>query len=226
MEKRITLFAPFNKRSFLFAALALALQFFIYLVPTIFMPLMHLYDITLPIDALIPFLPAFVIPYVLVFAEWGYCYLLAPLLSRERFGRYAAALVIGFCLTFVIYFAFPTTYVRPATEGGGFFARVMAFLFGLDQPSRCLPSLHCFLGWLNWRLVAREARAPKWMKATMLFWALLTLPTTLLVKQHVFVDVPAGILVAELAWFIAGKTKLPALLHGKFDALSKKLNLG
>lgn len=226
MEKRITLFDPFNKRSMLFAALALVLQFFVYLVPTFFMPRMHLYDITLPIDALIPFWPVFVIPYVLVFAEWGYCYLLAPLLPGERFGRYAAALVIGLCLTFVIYFAFPTTYVRPETENGGFFTRVMAFLFGLDQPSRCLPSMHCFLGWLNWRLVAGEARVPKWMRGTMLFWALLTLPTTLFVKQHVIVDVPAGVLLAELSWFAAGKTKLPALLRGKFEALSQKLNLG
>ena len=225
MEKQIALKGPFTKRSLLFASLALGAQLIVYLVPTIFTPVLNLHNITLPIDTLIPFWPAFIIPYVLVFIEWGYCYLLAPLVDRARFGRYAAALALGFLVTFLIFFAFPTTYARPTIEGGGFFAKWVGFIFGIDQPSRCLPSLHCLLGWLNWRLVAKEARVPKWMRAAALCLALITLPTTLFVKQHVIVDVPAGVLLAELVWFLAERTKLSERFLVWFERLAAKLGV-
>jgi hypothetical protein len=223
--QQLSLKAPFNKRSALFAVLMVALQMFTYLVPTLFTDVLNLHEITLPLDGLIPFAPVFVIPYVLVFVEWAYCYLLAPLLGRERFARFMAALVIGYLSIFVIYMAYPTTYTRPDTAGGGFFAQLMERIFGIDEPTRCLPSLHCYLGWMCWRLVHKQAQVAKWLRVTVFVLALLILPTTLLVKQHVFVDVPAGVLMAELSWFVAGKTKLPAYLAGKFDLLSERLNL-
>ncbi|HWQ58205.1 MAG TPA: hypothetical protein VN540_04225 [Clostridia bacterium] len=220
--KPITFRDAFNRRSILYAALMFALQLFTYLVPTIFTPVLHLNDITMPLDNLIPFVPVFIIPYVLVFLEWGYFYLLAPLLGRERWGRYTAALTLGFAAIFIIFFAFPTTYTRPETEGGSFFARIMGYVFGIDQPSRCLPSLHCYLGWMNWRLVYGQQRVPKWLRVTALVVALVTLPTTLLVKQHVIVDVPSGVLMAELAWYAAGKTKLPEVFLGAFEKIAAK----
>lgn len=223
---QLSLKAPFNRRSLLYFALMFGLQLFVYLVPTIFTKMLALKDITLPVDSLIPFVPVFIIPYVMVFIEWGYSYLLAPLLERERFARFTAALVLGFAATFAIYFLYPTTYARPEPSGEGFFARLMYAVFGIDEPSRCLPSLHCFMGWICWRLVYRQERVQKWIRVLFFLLALLILPTTLLVKQHVIVDVPAGVLVAELAWFVAGKTKLPAYLVGKFDRLAEKLRLG
>lgn len=223
--QRLSLTAPFNKRSLLYAALIFSLQLFVYLVPTAFTGILSFHDITLPVDSLVPFAPAFIIPYVLVYAEWVYCYLLAPLLERERFARFTAALIIGYLAVFVLFLAYPTTYTRPDTSGGGFFARLVGLIFGIDEPSRCMPSMHCFIGWMCWRLVHRQARVPKWMRITILCLALLTLPTTLLVKQHVLIDVPAGVLLAELSWFVAGKTKLPGYFAGKFDQLAKKLHL-
>ncbi len=222
--QQLPLKAPFNKRSVLFAALIFALQLFTYLVPTLFTDVLTLHDITLPIDGLIPFAPAFVIPYVLVFIEWGYCYLLAPLLERERFARFMAALVIGYVSIFMIYILYPTTYTRPEAVGDGFFARLMEGIFGIDEPSRCMPSLHCYLGWMCWKLVHRQQRVAKWLRVTVFVFALLILPTTLLIKQHVFVDVPTGVLMAELTWFAAGKTKLPAYLVGQFERLAERLH--
>lgn len=225
MEKRIAFFGPFNKRSALYFALVFAAQLFVYLVPTIFMPMVRMHDIALPVDALIPFWPAFVIPYVLVFFEWGYCYLLAPLLERERFARYTAALLVGFAACFAVYMFYPTTYTRPEIEGGGFFAKLMEQIFGIDQPSRCMPSLHCFLGWLNWRFVHKQTAVPKWLRAVALFFALVTLPTTLLVKQHVLVDVPTGVLTAELAWFVGGHKKISGFFVGIFERIAAKLKV-
>lgn len=224
--KQLSLTAPFNKRSLLYAALMFALQLFTYLVPTIFTGLLTLHDITLPIDNLIPFVPAFIIPYVLVFIEWGYCYLLAPMLGREQMGRFTTALMMGFLTIFIIFFAFPTTYMRPPqSDNDGFFAKLMHMVFGIDEPSRCLPSLHCFMGWMCWRLVYKQERVKKWIRVTNFLLALLILPTTLLVKQHVIVDVPTGVLMAELAWFIAGKTKLPERFAGEFDKLAARMKV-
>lgn len=226
MEKgQISITAPFNKRSVLFAALIFPLQLFTYLVPTTFTNLLTLHDVTLPLDSLIPFVPMFIIPYVLVFIEWGYCYFLAPLLEREHFARFMAALVIGYLSIFIIYMSFPTTYSRPDAANGGFFSGLMYSVFGVDEPTRCMPSLHCYLGWMCWKLVYKQERVAKWLRITIFCFALLTLPTTLLVKQHVFVDVPTGVLLAELTWFIAAKTKLPAFLVGKFDWLTLKLKI-
>ena len=42
---------------------------------------------------------------------------------------------------------------------------------------------------------------------------LLVFASTLLVKQHVLVDVPAGILAAELGLFLANKCRLGGLIE-------------
>lgn len=213
----------FSKRGIVALVLLLAVQFFAYLVPTVFTPYLTLHDITLPLDAKIPFIPAFLIPYVLVFIEWGYIYMLSPSMGEERFGRFLAAIVMGLAAAFATFLLYPTTYTRPEVTGDGFFAFAMRTIYGVDQPSRCLPSLHCFLVWMDWRLVSFDERVPKWLRVTTFALMLITLPTTLLVKQHVVVDVPAGVLLAEAAWRIAPKTGLPAALYALYEKIAGRV---
>ena len=48
-------------------------------------------------------------------------------------------------------------------------------------------------------------RPPRWFKIGMVSFALLVFCSVLFVKQHVLIDVPAGILVAEAGQFAAKK---------------------
>lgn len=213
----------FTGRGFVALGFFLAAQLFVYLVPTAFTPVLTLHDITTPLDAYIPFVPALMIPYLLVFFEWGYFYMLSPSLGGERFGRFAAALALGFAVSFAVYMLYPTTYVRPEVTGSGFFAFAMRTVYGMDQPTRCLPSLHCFLAWMDWRLVSGDKRVPARLRAAAFALMLITLPVTLLVKQHVVPDVPAGVLLAEAAWQIAPKTKLPAALDALYEKIASRV---
>ena len=61
-------------------------------------------------------------------------------------------------------------------------------------------------------------RAPRWYAPAMLALTLLVFASTLLVKQHVLVDIPAGILVAELGLLLSTKLRAGRLLDRLEDA--------
>src|SRR5204863_3897699 len=94
----------------------------------------------LPLDARIPYVPAFVFAYVLVYVTPAF----AAVFLRDRAELYRALLAFGLnCLVcFPIFFVFPVEYPRifaiPDTLAGA----VLAFVHLLDRPVNCFPSHH------------------------------------------------------------------------------------
>ena len=50
-------------------------------------------------------------------------------------------------------------------------------------------------------------KAPRWYLPLTIIMSLCVFASTLLVKQHVFIDVFGGILVFEIGYFLAGEKK-------------------
>lgn len=147
-----------------------------------------------PLDAWIPFTPAAFPAYA---SLWVYVSLPPALFRHLRplllFGLWMAALC-AFCLA--LFWLFPT--VVPAA--GIDWARYpeLALIKGVDASGNACPSLHVAsavfaAAWLD-RLF-RAVGAPRWLRGLSALHCLVILWSTLATRQHVALDVLAGLLV-------------------------------
>ena len=67
-------------------------------------------------------------------------------------------------------------------------------LNALDEPRNLFPSLHCFCGWIIARGLMPLKQVKPWVKFSAAAFSLLVCASTLFTRQHLFLDVPGGIL--------------------------------
>ena len=157
-------------------------------------------DLGTALDELIPFQPAWVCIYVLSFASW-FITMLLLLRGQQKQAVYrnTAAYLLTLVLTLILFLTVPAAIVRPEVPGRDFFSFATRVVYFFDQPNNLFPSLHVIASWYCWRVIdGTETGVPKWYKWFNLIFFLLVCCSILFVKQHVFVDVPSGILVAEV----------------------------
>lgn len=155
--------------------------------PVVVMPLTAL-------DHLIPFQPGMLVPYLSLWLYVG----VAPGLQRTYrelfvYGLWAGAL----CLTGLGLFHFWPTAVPPLTfdvSGQPGFR----MLQGVDASGNACPSMHVAISmftviWIEHLL--RGARVPGALRALNVTWFLAITWSTLAIKQHVVIDVLAGVLL-------------------------------
>lgn len=161
-------------------------------------------NLTLPIDSCIPFLPWTVLFYWGCSWIWVVNYYCSAVFSKDGGKRFITAHIMGEAVCLLIFVIFPTAMTRPEITGSTFFDFGVRVTYFLDEPDNLFPSLHCFISWMCWISVRGNKKIPKWYRILSLIVALLICLSTLTVKQHVFVDVPAGILLAELCYLVSG----------------------
>lgn len=158
--------------------------------------------IKLPLDARIPLIPIFVIPYV-IFFPYVFGTVLGSYLSGDPgFNILAAALIIVSLITSLIYLEFPSAIMRPAFRATGELLRIIKFIQKVDSPNNVFPSNH-----VAYSLVTTIYLSSALPQFAPLFWLCFVFigASTVFIKQHYIIDVPAGALVALLAWFAAGR---------------------
>ena len=153
--------------------------------------------VTLP-DRLIGFHPLALPLYI---SLWVYVSLPPALLATQR-ELYGYGLVMaGTCLAGLIVFYFWPTVVPAANIDWAQYPEVN-FLKNLDASGNACPSLHVttavFSGiWLHHLL--RRFGAPHWILAFNALWCIGIVYSTLATRQHVAVDVLAGLMLGSLA---------------------------
>jgi len=160
-------------------------------------------DATLPVDHWIPMVPEFIVFYMV-----GYLFVLVPCaLVRERRDFYAATVV--FCLmlsvAFLFFRYFPIYMDKSYAVGSDWFSRLAHFQQKKDTAYNNFPSLHVALNVFAYCLIAWQVRRIS------LWWLpvpVLIISSTLLVKQHLFVDVVGGLILAwagylAFRWLVA-----------------------
>jgi membrane-associated phospholipid phosphatase len=146
------------------------------------------------LDHAIPFQPSLLAAYVSLWLYVG----VAPGLARSFtplvvHGLWAAAL----CLAGLgLFYAFPTTVPPPAIDLGAHPA--FAMLQGVDAAGNACPSLHVATAafsaiWID-RLLGRIG-TPAWLRWANGAWFVAIAYSTLAIKQHVVLDVAAGLLL-------------------------------
>ena len=157
------------------------------------------------LDAKIPFVPAMIIVYLLAYVQWGLGYLTLAHEPKRTCWYHAAAMVIAKLLCIACFLLYPTVMVgRPMPEGADFISRLTAGVFKLDAAADNLfPSIHCLDSWFFLRIILASPYISKPAKLANVLFTLAVFASVLLVKQHVLVDIPAGIAAAELGLLLA-----------------------
>jgi membrane-associated phospholipid phosphatase len=144
------------------------------------------------LDALIPFVPELVFVYVLYYL---WVFLPLPILTRrEDFYRALGAFALVQIVGGLVFVALPSHIVRPSLAPDGAAFLLLQWMYRLDGSWNVFPSLHvahAVLVALLFRVHRHRLFAP------VALGSVLITASTVLVKQHYLMDIPAG---ALLAW--------------------------
>lgn len=153
-------------------------------------------------DRLISFSPGWIWVYLLYFPV---CFL--PLLFREiredirLFRRTAAGFTVQFFAAFAVFWTLPSRMPRPSLEPQGLSEYALAWFYSIDPGYNIFPSLHvanvAYIACVTGRLKGRS-----WAVVLWILWALISV-STLLVKQHCLLDIPAGLLLGVACYSLS-----------------------
>ena len=174
------------------------------------------------LDELVPFMPAFIIIYFGCYIFWVVNYLMVAFYEDENKYRFYTADFYArlICLAFFVFF--PTTNTRPELTGNGIFIRAMRFLYTVDKPVNLFPSIHCLVSWMCFIGIRGKSYIPKWYRIFSCLFAIAVFASTLFTKQHFVVDVVAGVIFAEICYYIGRHTKFYRKVGRIFDNVNRK----
>lgn len=204
--------SPFFRRFPLYVWICLAamyaVQMPVFSGTQIFLRFLPTHDLTTALDRAIPFLPGWITVYYLSFVSWPVSCVWILSESRPHGYRYAAAYILALLISAVIFLAYPCTMERAQLTGTDFFTQWVRFTYWMDNPVNLLPSLHVMFSYFCWRGTWGCRRIPGWYKAFNFVFLILVCCSILLVKQHVLPDIPAALIVGELAMQLARLCRL------------------
>ena len=174
----------------MFVCLFLLAYFQVQLNPSYPPTVMRLTDL----DLWISFQPYALIAYASLFIYVG----TAPGLQKTWTDIVAYCLTIGVlcAVGLAIFYFLPTQLPAVGIDESSFFA--FALLHQIDAASNACPSMHVAIAMFTaMRLdaVLAESRAPVWLRMLNWLWCALIAYSTLAIKQHVVLDVAAGLVL-------------------------------
>lgn len=147
-------------------------------------------DVALPLDALIPFLPWMLLPYLssgIFFAAAFF-----KVRGRDNLRVLGQRMLLATVLASLVFMAWPLRFSMPRPVVDAPWLAALFDLLGLlDQPYNQLPSLHVAFC-LIWWAALRDVPASRWTRGLLALWLTLTAVATLFTYQHHLLDVLAG----------------------------------
>lgn len=168
----------------------------------------HHYDLSTPLDYMLPFSPCFMFFYILAYFQWVWNYVYHTRLGREKYYHIVTVDLLAKTFALFLFIVMPAEITRPEVSGNGFWENVTRLMYSIDTPTALFPSYHCLESWLCFRAALMVKDAPRWYAPFQLILTLFVFASTVLVKQHFIVDVFAGIAVVEIAWFLSKRFHL------------------
>ena len=186
------------------------LFFLLFILIEVFYFLTQLRDIDynlvhVSLDDMIPFLPVFVIPYVVwyVYVPGGMLYNF--FVDKNAFCKQILSVISGMAISIIIFCIYPTTVdFRPSAEGDGFFLWVCRLLFSNDKPVNVLPSMHCFEAVIIHLTAFRNEKLRRniTLRIGSIILSVLICLSTVFIKQHSVVDLVSGVALAYILYFL------------------------
>lgn len=206
-----------NKKMIAPVLLALITYLLSYQIPKFTVDTDRLVVLETTIDTYIPFINGFIYIYICAFIQWGY-FLHVLLKSDTCIGyKYCSAIMIGSLIGFIIFMVYPTAINRPEVIGDSITAKYIRLVFSMDSIICAFPSFHCLMSTMCIPVLIECKQSKKSIIFNIIF-SFLVFASTLLVKQHTFVDIPAGIALAFISIWLYKYIKFDKL----FDLINSK----
>ncbi|MDU5105599.1 phosphatase PAP2 family protein [Clostridium sp.] len=156
-------------------------------------------DLSLTLDKEIPYVSAFIFPYIYwyAFVFLGLVFILSK--DRKRYLRSLMVIYISMCICYLFYYFYPVEISRPIISNNTLPNRLVNLIYEADRPFNCFPSIHV----LNTYIIIRFTRIKdnkSWFIYTSIIGILIIL-STLFIKQHFILDGVAAIIIAEIVIF-------------------------
>lgn len=171
------------------------------------------------VDDMIPFWEVFIIPYVIWYPfVWGplfYFYIK----DRESFLHFGLCLVIGMAIGTTTFILYPSMIDFQPQEfpRDNIFSYLVGLMYASDEPHNVLPSMHCYCAvavWIGlWK--SKSLGGKLWVRITSAVIAILICLSTVLIKQHSFVDLVTGVILALIVGFVVYRINWP--FHRRFE---------
>ncbi len=161
-------------------------------------------DVSIPADYALPFVPAFIYGYILVYLSIAFIYFTID--DIESWGRVIISCGLVTSVAYLIFLIVPVHMdMRPElVHSSGINAFVTRLYYFIDLPYNCFPSLHVTYPALGMLLTWRDHRRMRWIFFAM---TVIVAVSVLLVKQHYIADVLAGFLNAFICFWITNRTR-------------------
>ncbi|WP_258207413.1 phosphatase PAP2 family protein [Paenibacillus radicibacter] len=167
------------------------------------------YTLITGLDQATPFIPAFIIPYVMWYPFIAIVLVLLFFKDVKVYFNTLFALCVGLIVCYVFYYFFQTTVPRPILVHSDWLTQMLKIIYANDMPYNCFPSIHVLTSYL----MVKGARVLKVVARNIVrIIGILIILSTIFVKQHVIADIGMAIIVAECTYWLAGKV-LPVLIR-------------
>lgn len=160
-----------------------------------------IYATQIALDGQIPFIPAFVVPYLFWYAFVAYGIVYVGIHSKKDFYKLLFFLGGGMTVANIIFAVFPNAQeLRPAVSSGDPFSTLVKFIYSEDTPTDVCPSIHVINAIaVDAALRHSEAFSEKrFGKAASFILTVLICLSTVFIKQHAILDVAGGIMISVL----------------------------
>ncbi len=182
--------------------LVIAVNCFVFYVTRLLTANAPHYDVSIFLDDWIPFVPEFILVYILAIGQWVAILALAAREGKDFYYKATAAEMSSKVFVFLIFLFLPTSMERGQIQGNDIFDQLTRMIYTLDAPNNLFPSIHCLDSWVCLRVVCKMKTAPRWLKIGNALFSLLVFASVVLVKQHLFVDILGGIFIGELGFLL------------------------
>lgn len=156
----------------------------------------RLYDVSLSIDRIIPLVP-----------EWSWIYemlfifpifLVLVLETVDEVKKVGFSIIMCDLVAYPIFLMFPVMSVRPDVPMNTASEVLLNFIYYIDLPTNCFPSLHVAVSMVSaFAIYHRTNISGIW---AIILGILISL-STLFTKQHYFLDVISGLILATFCYY-------------------------
>lgn len=172
-----------------------------------------------PIDNLIPFIPIFIIPYLLWFVYVAGSAVYFIFNSQRDFIKLMSFLIIGMTAYIIICYIFPNGLYdfRPAElRDDNIINRLVAWLYQTDTSTNVFPSIHVYnsIG-VHVAINKSDKIKSRFIKNASFVLCVLICLSTIFLKQHSIIDVVGGCVMGRIVYILIYKTRFAACVDEK-----------
>ena len=187
----------------------------------------------------VPFISWHIYPYVIAYPFWALTFIYISTRSKENMYKLMTMALITFTICGIWYFFWQSDVTSWRLTSGlflnndittprtdlNFTESLVMWIYKAGGPRNALPSMHTLMSWLCIISLRLDKKIPLVNKIVIWVLALSIIIATQTLKQHYIIDLIAGIILAEAAYWLLRNSKIVNIFGNWIDKLNIKLRL-